>query len=138
MKNRLKKISLIILLGSLAGCAGTNSQFGCHATAGRGCMPVSVVNARANAGYYTEVGPDGKEESLSVNHRSAYLSDKTAFYLGEPIRTSEKIQRIWLAPYQDVSNNYHEQSVIYAVLDKPHWAGKPSKEIKETETQQGD
>jgi len=141
MKKTLKLSSALILLGSamaLTGCAGMNGRFGCDVTAGRSCMPVSQVNDRANAGYYSDKGSGGKQVSWSGNHSTQETSAMPSPNQAEPIRTSERVQRIWIAPYEDLSNNYHDPSTVYVVLEKPHWVGSPAKEIKATETQQDD
>ena len=135
----LKVSPMIVLLATLAGCAGMNGRFGCNARAGRSCTPVSQVNARANSGYYTYEASWGRQISLPTRNKSTQGSKNQVFpYPGQPIRTSERIQRIWIAPYQDLSSNYHDPSTVYAVLEKPHWTGQPVNEVKTTETQQDD
>ena len=128
-----------MVLASMAGCAGMNGSFGCNVKAGRSCTPVSEVNARASSGYYTYESSSGRQVKVSTKSISGLgIKGRGSMYPGQPIRTSERIQRIWIAPYQDLSSNYHEPSTVYAVLEKPHWAGQPAREIKATETQQDD
>jgi hypothetical protein len=141
MKKTLKLSSLIIMLGSmvgLTGCAGMNGRFGCDSTAGRSCLPVSQVNARASAGYFNYEESSGHKRSWATSNSIGGAVDTPSLYISRPIRTSEHIQRIWIAPYQDLSNNYHGPSTIYAVFEKPHWVGQPARETKATETQQDD
>ena len=52
---------------------------------------------------------------------------------GKPIRYGEGVQRIWIAPYEDVDGNYHEPSFVYTVVRTSHWIGIPQKAIVENE-----
>lgn len=135
-----KLITIIFLcatLGSLTGCAGMNSKFGCNAVAGDSCTPVSVVNQKANAGDYDNVQSGGSIDnsaSQSSTQTYGYAGQNVGYNVttpmpGQPVRFGETVQRIWLAPYQDNAGNYHEPSYVYAVLEKPHWIGLPSKEV---------
>jgi len=138
-----KSMPAIFVLALLSGCTGMNGHFGCHAKAGTGCMPVSQVNAQAQAGDFDYQTSGGRielptQQSFGDARRSSHL-DKASGYRGatpipgEPVRFGERIQRIWIAPYQDLANNYHEPSYVYTVLEKPHWIGVPVKEIKTSE-----
>jgi conjugal transfer pilus assembly protein TraV len=49
--------------------------------------------------------------------------------VGEPIRYGETVQQIWLAPFEDTAGNYHEPSIVYIILQPPHWIGVPTKAI---------
>jgi type IV conjugative transfer system lipoprotein TraV len=40
---------------------------------------------------------------------------------GNPLISTPSMLRIWLSPYVDNDNIYHEQSYQYMILDKGHW-----------------
>lgn len=135
-----KFLPVTIVLAYLSGCAGMNGGFGCHAKAGTGCTPVSQVNAEAQAGAFDYQTSGGRIE-LPTHQTLGYARSKnplgrargyrgTTPMPGEPVRFGERLQRIWIAPYQDLANNYHEPSYVYTVIEKPHWIGVPAKEIK--------
>jgi len=48
-----------------------------------------------------------------------------------PIRSNEKIQQIWIGPYEDTNGNYHEAAYVYAVVKKGRWIGNPISAITE-------
>lgn len=130
---------VLILILSLSGCAGMNGSFSCNAKAGSSCMPVQQVNDRATAGYYHQEKGESRKFSRSKHFA---LTKEITFRGGDypigPIRTKEHVQRVWIAPYEDISGNYHEPSTIYMILEKPHWAGFPVKEIKASSLGQDD
>lgn len=128
----LKCIPIIVSFVMLAGCTGMNSNFGCNAKASTTCTPVSQVNARADLGAF-----DNEEQGIR-RIRLPTRASVAPHLLGDPVRTNERIQHIWIAPYQDLDHNYHEASDVYTVLEQPHWMGNPEKEIKTTETEQED
>ncbi len=124
----------------LSGCAGMNGKFNCNATAGDSCTPVSIVNRNAQAGRYDNV--DNSDDSGSASQQNFGYASKDAGYNvttpipGEPVRFGETVQRIWIAPYKDSAQNFHEPSYVYAVLNKAHWIGLPQKSI--TDDSNGD
>ena len=143
MTSLFKSIPAIIVLAMLSGCAGINGHFGCNTKAGSSCTPVSQVNAQANAGDFDHQTSGGRIQ-LPRSQTFGYANSKNTLEKvsgyrgvtpipGEPVRFGERIQRIWIAPYQDLANNYHEPSYVYTVLEKPHWIGVPAKEIKTVE-----
>ena|SRR3990167_6761354 len=139
---QLRIIFIAISFLGLAGCAGMNSNFGCNARAGDSCTPVSKVNQNAQAGDYDNAESDGDGplassgtqtfayENKSANQNAGY--NVTTPIPGQPVRFGDTVQRIWIAPYEDASQNYHEPSYVYTVLDKSHWIGLPAQEVSDT------
>jgi type IV conjugative transfer system lipoprotein TraV len=139
----IKTAVIVIALAMLSGCSGMNGHFGCNATAGSSCTPVTQVNARANAGNFNYETSGGGRVQLPTSQIFSYATQSTGYQgvtpiPGEPVRVGEQVQRIWIAPYQDLSNNYHEPSYVYTVLERSHWMGVPAHEIKTTQTEQDD
>ena len=137
----VKAFFIMVGLVLLSGCAGMNGHFGCDTTAGSSCIPVSQVNASADAGVFDDRRTGGRLPWLS----SKWLDDSTqargyqgVFPISDvPVRTQERLQRIWIAPYQDVDHNYHGSSDVYTVLEKSRWLGVPPKEVNTTEAEGG-
>lgn len=48
-------------------------------------------------------------------------SDETPVEPNENLRTKERIARIWIAPYVDARNNYHEGYWVRAVIEPAGW-----------------
>ena len=96
---------LLILPVLLTGCAAMNSDFDCGVKPGVMCKSLDQVNAMIDQG---ELG--GKEKTFDV-----------PFKPGVPYRHSDTVMRIWIAPYEDVQGNYHQESVIYTVIKPGRW-----------------
>lgn len=132
-KRHIIVIPLIIAFLEVTGCTGMNSNFGCNAIAASGCTPVSVVNRNASSGFYNHAQytatAHGVSDMSSIQSQSHGYQGLTP-NPGQPVRGQEVIQRIWIAPYQDSSNTYHEPSYVYTVLKKPAWIGNPVKAIQ--------
>ena len=111
-----------MMLGTLTSCAAMNGSFGCNRTAGDHCTPVGKVNAAADAGDFSHSqSGDTQTETHYIDYTDA--SPPKAALPGEPVRQSETVQRIWIAPYQDTARNYHEPSEVFTVLRHSHWIG---------------
>lgn len=137
--HRIKIIFICIPFLGLASCAGMNSNFGCNARAGDSCAPVSKVNQNAEAGDYDNAESGGEQSAASNTQAFGYANTAgNAGYNvvtptpGQPIRFGDTVQRIWIAPYEDTSQTYHEPSYVYTVLDKSHWIGLPAQEVSQT------
>jgi conjugal transfer pilus assembly protein TraV len=121
------KIILIIPIIFLTGCAGMNSKFDCNIGPGGTCRSMDQVNKEASSGVFnTNSIPVSAARQNSTNLGYPLLA-----YKGQPIRTGETIQRIWIAPFEDQDDNYHEPSYVYTVVKKSEWIGNPVKETAE-------
>lgn len=132
-KRHIIVIPLIMAFLGVTGCTGMNSDFGCNDIAASGCTAVSVVNRNASSGFYNHARYSGS--TYRVSEVSSLQTEAQGYQgltpnPGEPVRGQEVIQRIWIAPYQDSSNTYHEPSYVYTVLKKPTWVGNPVKAIQ--------
>lgn len=129
----VKNIIILALMAYiLSACTGMHENFGCNATASNRCTPVSKVNAKAESGFYdnkqadsTTIQSDNQPYSQAMG--TGYEANMPM--VGRLVRGGERVQRIWIAPYQDLSNNYHEPSYVYTVLNSSHWIGSPVKEV---------
>ena len=113
----LKKLTPLAIL-FLTGCSGMESKFDCNVSSGGRCSPMHQINRMASRGYFND------------KHRStipSYVYDqKTAKSYplnpgGIPLRSNERIQQIWIGPYEDASGNYHDQTQVYTVVQKGKW-----------------
>ena len=137
LKTIVKGMPVVGALLLLTGCAGMNGSFGCNAKAGRACTPVSQVNRQASFGYYDHGKRTDQSVSWSKPGGRRGVNKEGGSAIAGPIRTGERIQRVWVAPYQDLSGNYHNANAVYMVVEKPHWAGFPVSEMKPKDDDEG-
>jgi len=129
MKLNIKMLLLITMVFALSACGTMNSSFDCPNKVGVSCKSLSEVNRMVDSGQIRTQSAEVasyKQDGLVASQTSA---DMTAYY-GAPLRYGETVQRIWIAPYEDKDNNYHQDSVMYSIIKDGHWIGSPPKAIK--------
>jgi len=135
---KMKIINLIILLQTilLTACSSLNSSFDCPMKPGVRCENLDQVNAQVDHGELgaSNINTTSQHPSVQdmMNDKSP-SSYKEVGYLqkGEPLRYDETVMRVWIAPYEDLSGNYHQESDIYSVVKPGHWIGYPPKKSSE-------
>ena len=121
---RIKYWLVSPLLLSLAGCAGTMSgldgqgKFSCKAPDGISCASLSGVYANAVQNNLPGQRPSteaakGESAAPKITHQAPIS--------GEPIRSTQKVRRVWLAPWEDDEEVLHDQSYFYLVVDPGRW-----------------
>jgi len=130
MKIQLKMV-LYIGMAFLTGCSSLNAQFDCPMKPGIRCESIDSINARVDRG---ELGqPEIKNimptaSYTPINYKSNFNFSKRNYApKGEPVRYSETVTRVWVAPYEDTAGNYHQESEIYTISKPGHWIGYPLK-----------
>ena len=120
-----------ILIGLLSGCA---SDYPCGEPGVGKCMSVtqnydSSFNDHTNP---EDVAPKGMfggsgddSSSSSDNNKKAVPFKFTNYNQvpsdGSPLISQPTMIRVWLTPYTDTDNIYHEQQYEYIITDKGHW-----------------
>lgn len=124
------------------------------------CTSMWTVNHMANQGAFNNTtrvltDPNGQvittstqqaAQTVSTNTSSAAVSSSsnsstapnggTMGYMaptpqpGKPIRASESVQQIWIAPWVDTSGNFHDSDYIYHVINPGHWIGAPVQAVQ--------
>jgi conjugal transfer pilus assembly protein TraV len=125
----MKKVIIsIILVFVLIGCSPMNSKFDCPNKPGINCRSLGQVNEMVDRGI---IGRDITTKSIRVtSFYPAYYRNKNNFSnSGSFLRSGEQVMRIWIAAYQDIHNNYHNESTLYTVIHKNTWT--VPKEVKE-------
>ncbi|EFB1889981.1 TPA: type IV conjugative transfer system lipoprotein TraV [Escherichia coli] len=148
----MKQISLFIpLLGTLllSGCAGTSTEFECNATTSDTCMTMEQANEKAKKLEQTsEAKPvaaslprlaEGNFRTMPVQKLlaprplfTAAREVKTVVPVSSvapvtpprPLRTGEQTAALWIAPYIDNQDVYHQPSSVFFVIKPSAW-GKP-------------
>lgn len=130
----------ISALSLLTGCAGMNTQFDCKATSGvSGCATLDQVNRMADQGAFANgdtalQNTQVYSQKISPNALNAAPEgswQNTALF-GKPLRMSETVQNVWIAPYETKDGSYSWPSMVSIVLRPGHWVGAPSKEIQKS------
>jgi conjugal transfer pilus assembly protein TraV len=120
----------------LSGCAGTQSDFTCHATSSDTCMTMEEANQRARQKTKeSSVKRDAVSLPAPVNpvistvntvpmSSDVSMTSKTTLLpsvFNDPVRLSEMTAQIWIAPWVDDKDNYHAQSRIAFVVKPGEW-----------------
>ncbi len=127
----MKPYLLIIAVTALSGCsAGMNNDFSCSGIDGiTGCVSLDDVNTMVDNGQFRtnqqgaviKTTKPTKQTVSSVNMPIAGLPLGRSL---RPKRHHEDIRKITVLPYVDDKGNYHEQSVIYTVIQPTGWTLK--------------
>jgi len=90
----------------MSGCA---AKFACKENPnGPGCQSVSGMYDSINKKkiHRDSEAPEGYPEIIQP---------------GTPIRDQSKVLRVWIAPWVDKDDDYHDQAYVYLVLNHGHW-----------------
>ncbi|EAW8000798.1 type IV conjugative transfer system lipoprotein TraV [Salmonella enterica] len=120
----MKQISLFIpLLGTLllSGCAGTSTEFECNATTSDTCMTMEQANEKAQK---LEQFSEAKPVAASQPRLAEGNFRTTPVTPPRPLRTGEQTAALWIAPYIDNQDVYHQPSSVFFVIKPSAW-GKP-------------
>lgn len=119
----MKKIQLLALISSvlcLNACSTTgldsSSKFKCRIgdTVDTGCKSISEV--------YAESGSMATGTTTnSVNNDYNYAGKRATPYSGMPIRTTPRVLRVWVAPWEDLDGDLRDQSFVYLALNESRW-----------------
>ena len=120
-------IRLLPLALALTGCSslmtGLDGQggFSCKAPDGISCASLSGVYANAVQNTLPGQRPQGNaSKPADIGQVSARLT-KNSLQAGDPLRSAQKVRRVWLAPWEDEDEVLHDQSYFYMVVDAGRW-----------------
>ena len=121
---RLIPAALAVTL--LSGCAGMNSNFDCPLGTSTSCKSVGQVNQMVNQGDFNTKG-----HATSTQASTPQLEGSLPYKIGDPIWIPATIVRVWIAPFVDSNNVYHQSwQTLYVSAKKGHWLGSPPKVVK--------
>lgn len=124
----MNKLIMPLLAGVvlLAGCAGAKSDFECSATSSDSCMTIDAANnmARQKA-KAAAVKPGATLLPAMVKPGNAGVpltrTGPRASFLPEPVRTPESTAKVWVAPWVDGQDNFHEPGLLSFVVKPGEW-----------------
>lgn len=123
-------VSFIACAFFLTACSSMNSSFDCPNQSGVSCKSLDQINGMVDSGQIHGRTNVGWDESANRAAEFEAFPNVAAYRPGAPIRYGETVQRIWVAPYEDAEGNYHQDSLMYAIVKHGHWIGSPPKSIK--------
>jgi conjugal transfer pilus assembly protein TraV len=125
MKASLFRVLPLVL--ALTGCSslmtGLDGQgsFSCKAPDGISCASLSGVYANAVQNNLPGQRPQGNaSKSIDAAPATPRLA-KSSLQAGDPLRSAQKVRRVWLAPWEDEDEVLHDQSYFYMVVDAGRW-----------------
>jgi len=122
---------LMVGCGNMSGLGGSE-QYGCKAPAGVQCQSVSgnYYNSVRGTTRLPAVGTGaqlvpsaplikaslGRRENLPIDHATV-----GAGYEPQPLRSSPRILRLWIKPWEDADHDLIDQSYVYVRVDQGKW-----------------
>lgn len=124
----MNKLIMPLLAGVvlLAGCAGAKSDFECNATSSDSCMTIDAANnlARQKA-KEAEVKPGATSLPALVKPGNAGIplarTGPRSSFLPDPVRTPESTAKVWVAPWVDGQDYFHESGLLSFVVKPGEW-----------------
>lgn len=136
MKNKITSIAAILAVGSmLSGCvslgANTEDDFFCEAQAGSPCATIgSTDGTKANQTIgITETVEDGLLSSIgnvgAVSEKEQIgltgISQGQFAYETSRYRIPEELSQLWIAPYLDENQLFHQGRFVHFVVRDAQW-----------------
>lgn len=118
---------LIIMSTIISGCA---SNYPCGEPSSGKCMSVSQNYDRSYSSYTNPedlpAQTGGTSRVTGNDSNTSPVKMKFSNYAqvpvnGAPLLSTPKMLRVWLTPYTDADNIYHDQSYEYIVVDRGRW-----------------
>jgi conjugal transfer pilus assembly protein TraV len=125
--------SVFALVVALSGCASSLSgldatdSYGCRAPEGVSCISVSGIYANSSPG-----GPLSRGQSApakpSAGTPPIYGASSVALAqpaapgsTGNAIRSTPRLLRVWIAPWEDSDGDLHEDGYVHMLVDTGRW-----------------
>lgn len=121
-----RSISALICVAALAGCTSmsgldSSSNFACKAPDGVTCTSLSGVYANVVANNFpNQPAKEGEGVASKMGAPAPRITGNPASS-GDPIRSPQKVVRVWIAPWEDAEGDLHDQSFIYVVQRESEW-----------------
>lgn len=108
---------------SLSGIGGTDG-YACKAPAGAQCTSVSGVYANSAHGKPMPVKPlpvNPPKVAPTIYGAVSIAAVSPASAPAASIRTSPRVLRLWIAPWEDADGDLHEESLVHVLVDSGRW-----------------
>jgi len=120
--NRFRNVTMAALMSAaFAACAPT---FHCtEGMTGPGCQSVSQVYKDTHQEKTTSqvYAASHKQGKAPLKAAAAPHGLPQTVHPGNPLRSGERVMRVWMAPWVDKDDDYHDQSYVYLVMNHGRW-----------------
>lgn len=116
-------------IAALAGCASTlsglggNDKYACKAPDGVLCTSVAGVYSNSVQNNLPSQRLEKPPASPATKSTPPGRTVPSAMPAGDgtALRSTPRILRVWIAPWEDTDGDLHEQSFLYVVVDSGRW-----------------
>ena len=131
MRHTAHSLAPLLVLGlTLTGCAsglsgiGGTDGYACKAPTGTQCTSVSGVYANTAQGMPMPTKAPGNKSpspaptlygATSIAPAAQTTSSRTG------MRSSPRVLRLWVAPWEDADGDLHEESLVHVLVDTGRW-----------------
>lgn len=117
------QVLLVPLVLGVVGCAGMTGldgqgSFSCKAPDGISCASLSGIYANAVQNNLPGQRATAKPGKVSETQPQINVAAPRS---GDPLRSAQKVRRVWLAPWEDEDEVLHDQSYFYMVVESGRW-----------------
>lgn len=117
----MRTLCLLFFALSLSACSP--QQFDCPYKEGARCLSVSEIDQKINAGEILQPGTKSNTTKVSLTHAKPIALELEGSIENSPLRTSETILTLWVAPFYSIDGTYHEQQRLHFVAREATWGG---------------
>lgn len=114
----IQLLLLVVLTLALTGCSAWKEDFEQKPVRGYPKASIHEISTMVNCG---EIKEDDVGSVTTIGLNSDSGNTATSFYDGEISRGYEKVQRIYVASYEDENKILHEAHNLYVVVKPAEW-----------------
>ncbi|MCC6855412.1 MAG: TraV family lipoprotein [Microbacteriaceae bacterium] len=120
------KLLTLAVTTALAGCAssmsgvGGTGTYGCKAPEGSQCTSVSGVYANARHGSMRPTTTPANAEAYGAPSIAPQMHNPSSAP-APSLRSSPRVLRLWIAPWEDRDGDLHEESIVHVIVDTGRW-----------------
>jgi conjugal transfer pilus assembly protein TraV len=103
----------------MSGVGGTGT-YGCKAPEGSQCTSVSGVYANARHGSMRPTTTSANAEAYGAPS-IAPQTHHPSISPTSSLRSSPRVLRLWIAPWEDRDGDLHEESIVHVIVDTGRW-----------------
>jgi conjugal transfer pilus assembly protein TraV len=128
MTKLTSNLLLLLSIGLLTGCASGPTSFDCPGTQPAQCASLEKIDRQVDEGRLPGTRHPGRPRRVSgsMDGQASHDQWPSAPDPGEPKRTGDQVMRVWVAPYVDGEDTWHQPAVLYPVLQRGHWRSQPN------------
>lgn len=131
----IKRVLIMSLLAPvLTGCAVGHTSFDCGKTSPARCQSLSKIDKLVSQGRLKQHKYAKVIRPKSYRYNKPNYTSKISLPTPRskhPLRASETVMRVWVAPFVDKQGDYHQPEYVYRVMKPGFWVGNPVKAVSD-------